>query len=291
MVLLAAAGFGTIGIFGKLGIAAGLNNPTLLTFRFLIATMLLGVVLGRPGRSIGIGRDQLPLAIALGMAYAVLTGGFFWGLLYIPAGLAAITLYTYPIYVFVISMVLLGEAITWRKVVALLLAIFGIVLIIGLDSAGVDPRGLALVSIAAVAYAIYTTGSRVAVGDIDSEWLALFAVATTGVVFLVYGGLTDALFLPSTAEQWAVIVGLAIVGTAVPIGLFVRGLSYVEASRASVLTTAEPPVTVILGVLLLQEVLTLGIVGGGVLVLVGIVVIQLEQATTRPAVAPAEQAD
>ncbi len=286
LILLAAIGFGTIGIFGKLGFDAGLNNPTLLTFRFAIATVLLSLLLLRPGRSLQMTRNEFPVAIGLGVSYAILAGGFFWGLLYIPAGLAAITLYTYPIYVFAISVVLLGEVINRRKFAALLLAILGVVAIVGFDTAGYDPRGLFLVSLAAIAYAIYTTGSRVAVNDISAEWLALFAVATTTLVFLGFGLVTNALFVPTTLEQWAVIIGLAVFGTAAPIVLFVYGLEFVEASRASVLTTAEPPVTVILGVLILHEVLTIGIVSGGVLILIGIVLIQLDQRTTRPAVAP-----
>lgn len=288
MVLLAAVGFGTIGIFGKLGFEAGLNNPTMLMFRFAIATVLLGLLLVRPGRSIRINKREFPVAIGLGVAYAVLAGGFFWGLIYIPAGLAAITLYTYPIYVFAISVVILGEVINRRKLTALALALFGIIAIVGLDTAGYDPRGLILVSLAAIAYAIYTTGSRVAVHNIEAEWLALFAVGTTSLVFLGFGLATDTLFIPYTLEQWTIIVGLAIFGTAAPIVLFVYGLGFIEASRASVLTTAEPPVTVFLGVIVLHEVLTVGILAGGAMILLGIILIQLDQRTTRPAVASTE---
>lgn len=45
MVLVASAGFGTLAIFGKFAARVGLNITTLLTFRFVIGTALLWVVL------------------------------------------------------------------------------------------------------------------------------------------------------------------------------------------------------------------------------------------------------
>ncbi|MGN8215193.1 MULTISPECIES: EamA family transporter [Halococcus] len=56
-----------------------------------------------------------------------------------------------------------------------------------------------------------------------------------------------------------------------------------EESRASVVTTAEPVVTVVLGVLVLGERLSPGILAGGTLVLAGVLLIQRETPNGRPA--------
>ncbi|WP_158589376.1 EamA family transporter [Halococcus sp. IIIV-5B] len=74
-------------------------------------------------------------------------------------------------------------------------------------------------------------------------------------------------------------VGVGLLGTAVPIVLFVRGLDRIEASHASVIGTAEPLVTVVLGVVLLGETATPVLVVGGGLVLCGVLLIQR---TSRP---------
>ncbi len=224
MVFLAAVGFGTIGIFGKLATAAGLNNATLLTVRFAVATALLVGYLAVRDHAPRPNRRQLATMTGLGIAYAVLTGAYFWGLVYVPAGLATITLYTYPVYVYAVSTVVLDESLTPLKGVALVLALSGVVLIVSLDTAGIDPAGLALVSIAAIGYAAYTTGSRLAVDDMNADQLATGAIATTGVCMLAYGVAAGRLFVPRTVEQWAIITGLAIVGTVAPILLFVNGL-------------------------------------------------------------------
>ena len=289
MVLLAAVGFGTIGIFGKLATAAGLNEPTLLSTRFALATALLLGYLRLTGSTTIPDRRALATMVGLGVPYAVLTGAFFWGLAYVPAGLAVITLYTYPVYVYAVSAALLDERLTAPKVAALVLTLSGVALIVGLDAGAADPRGLALVTVAALAYAAYTVGSRVAVETVAADQLATAAMATTGACMVAYGVVSDTLFVPATAEQWGIIVGLALVGTVAPILLFVNGLRVVEASRASVVTTAEPVTTVVLGVVVLDERLSAGILIGGALVLAGVVAIQADLPTGRPTVPSSEE--
>jgi len=61
-----------------------------------------------------------------------------------------------------------------------------------------------------------------------------------------------------------------------PIVLFVVGLERVEASRASVIGTAEPAVTVLLGATLLGEPVTPALVVGGGLVLGAVLLVQRE---------------
>lgn len=279
MILLAAAGFGTLGIFGKLAIDAGLNNPTLLTFRFGFATAILCgyLYVARSGPIPDRGRAAS--IVGLGLAYAVITGAFFWGLLYIPAGVATIVLYTYPIYVYAFSTVFLEESITGPKIVALLSVLLGIGLIVGVDRTGaIAPIGVGLVWVSAVAYAVYTTGSRYAVDSIEPDYLATGAIATTGVCVFGYGVVSGTLFVPSGARQWGIILGIALAGTVVPILLFVNGLRFVEASRASVLATAEPVTTVVLGVVVLGERLSAEILLGGSLVVLGVVIVQYSRA-------------
>lgn len=290
-MLLAAAGFGTLGIFGKLAFDAGLNTPTLLTYRFILATALLLGFLAVTGRGEVISGQAISVAVSLGVAYTLLAAGFFWGLEYIPAGLAAITLYTYPVYVYLIAVIVLGERITHRKLTAMLLAMGGVAAIYVLDLGAVDVRGIVLVSLAAIAYAVYTTGSREAVSSIDADVLATIAMAVTAVCFLAFGLWSNTLAVPNGTDQWAIIVGIAIVGTAAPIALFVHGLEYVEASRASILTMAEPPVTVILGIVLLGEALTAGVLVGGAMILGGIYLINSDRTAARPAASSPPETD
>lgn len=274
MVFAAAAGFGTLAIFGKLAIAIGLNLETLLLFRFFVATTLLWLALVLTGRArILVGR-QLLIALAVGVVYAAMTWLFFEGLKSLTAGIAAIVFYTYPIYVFVISSAILDERITRTKLLALVTALAGVVLIIGGGPSGGDFVGIAFVLLAAIGYATYTTGSRVALATVDASQLTATAMIATTISMIPPGLLSGRLTIPVRVGEWGVILGIAIIGTAVPIGLFIMGLSRIEASNASIIGTSEPLMTVLLGVILLGESVTFITAFGGALVLTGVLLIQ-----------------
>ena len=283
LVLVASAGFGTLAIFAKFAERAGLNTTTLLSFRFLVGTALLWVGLAAWGRFRVLQGRKLGVALALGTLYAVFSALFFWGLLYVPAGVAGLTFYTFPVYVYVISVTLLDEQLSGRKLVALAVTLFGVGLIVGGDVSGVDPFGVTLVLLAALGYAGYITGNRAALASIDADVLAATAMVATTLSFLAFGLASGRLFVPGRTDQWAVVLGIAVVGTALPVFLYVSGLQRIEASSASVVSTSEPVVTVLLGVLLLGEVLTPAVAVGGGLVLTGVVLVQTDDRDDIPA--------
>ena len=274
MVLTASASFGTLAIFGKFAEEAGLNTTTLLTFRFTIGTALIWLGLIAWGRARILPAPKIWIALGLGLLYAIFSALYFWGLLFIPAGVAGITFYTFPVYVYILSAVFLKESLTGRKIGALALAVGGVALIVGGDTGNLDLFGIVLVLLAAVGYAGYVTGSRAALVSLDADLLAATAMAATALSFLVFGLASGRLFVPSGESQWLIIFGIAVLGTALPIFLYVSGLDRIEASHASILSTTEPVTTVLLGVILLGELLTLPLLVGGSLVLIGIVLIQ-----------------
>ena len=275
LVVVSALGFGTLGIFGKLAAAAGLSIPTVLTFRFLFATVLVWSWLGVRGRlRLLSGRDLL-VGLGLGcFGYATMSLLYFLGLEYLTAGLTGIVLYTYPVFVVALAVAVLGEPVTKRTLVALVVALAGVVLITGADPAGADPRGVAIVLFAAIVYATYIVVSRQTLATVDSQTLTAHVLPAATVSFLVFGGATGRLQMPTTSESWLIIAGIAVVATVVPIVAFFAGLSRIGASRTSIVSTIEPAGTLALGALVLGEPVTLVTLGGGALVVVGVVLVE-----------------
>jgi drug/metabolite transporter (DMT)-like permease len=274
MVLGAAAGFGTIGIFGELAVAAGLELATLLLFRFMVATVLVLIVATIRSWSLPWSKRDWTVSLGLGVVYAAMTLSFFIALRSLTAGLATIVLYTYPGFVVVLSMVFLHENINIRKGIALGLSMTGIVLIVGTDTTGIDPVGVGFALGAAACYAVYTTGSRAVVREISRNTLIVGVFAGAAGSMVVYSALSGQFLIPTGRREWGIVAGLAVVGTVVPLALFYKGVARLEASRVGIVSTAEPAVTVVLGALLLGESITLTIIGGGALVLSGVLLIQ-----------------
>lgn len=277
LILFSATGFGTLGIFGKLAFASGLTLGTVLCFRFLIATGFVWTLLGLDGRLTLLRGRALFVGLGLGaLGYAAQSALYFWGLEFMSAGLVGIVLYTYPVLVVLISVVVLNERVTRRTVIALTAALAGVALITSVNPSGADPRGITIVLGAAVVYSAYITISRVTLTTVDAKVLTAHVLPAAGMMFLGYSLATDQLVVPRTFEEWGIVVALGVVATAVPIFAFFAGLARIGASRASIVSTVEPVVTVLLGVAVLGETISPAMVVGGVLVLGGVVLVQVD---------------
>ncbi|PSP83214.1 EamA family transporter [Halobacteriales archaeon QS_1_68_17] len=274
-VLVAAVGFGTLAIFGKLAERTGLARPTLLILRFAIGAAIVWAVLAVRGEAKLLRGRLLVAMLGLGVVYGFLTISYFWGLSFLTAGLTGIIFYTYPVHVVALSALFLDDRLTLRLVVGLVLSLGGVVLVIGVGR--VDPNlfGVALVLTAALGVAVYMVAGRALTADTSPRLLVahalLAAAGTLAVRWLVAGAP-----LPRTSAHAGIALGIGLFGTAIPMLLLYEGLSRISANHASVLGTAEPVATVALGVLVLGESLSPTTLVGGLLVLTGVLLVQLD---------------
>ena len=288
LVLVAAASLGTLGVLGKIAYGEGLTIATVLALRFTIGSAAFFSILGITEtwkQATCTKRDSIqPLAIlrgrklyigiALGtLGYGVMSGLFFWGLRYMSPGMVAITFYTYPIFVILISSAVLREKITKYTVIALLLAFCGVTLITGLDRANADPRGVMIVLASALIFAAYVTVSRAVLAEVDARVLTAHVLPSAALTFIIYGSLTSQLSFPSTMNGWIAGILLGVVATAIPVFAFLAGLSRIRATHASILMTFEPVVAVLLASALLRDPISWVTVVGGSLVLAATVLI------------------
>jgi drug/metabolite transporter (DMT)-like permease len=275
LVLLSAVGFGTLGIFGVYAQRAGLSIPTVLVYRFLIAALLVWALLLATGRAELLRGRVLLIALALGgLGYATQSGLYFLGLEFMTAGLVAVVLYTYPAFVVLIAVLAIGERVTKGMVVALALSLTGIALVSGATPAGASLVGIVVVLGASLAYSFYITVSRAVLRTVDPLVLSAHVLPAAGITFLFVGTTTGDLVVPTTPAPWLILLSIAVLATAVPVVTFFAGLELVGASRAGIVSTAEPPVTVALGALLFAEPVGVATVLGGLSILAGVVLLE-----------------
>ncbi|MEF8780711.1 MAG: EamA family transporter [Haloferacaceae archaeon] len=271
LVLLGAALFGTLGVFGRAATLSGMSMATLLGLRFVAATgILLGYLLVR-NRFRVLGGRLLGAELGLGVVYGVMSVTYFESLAWLSAGVAALLLFTYPVQVTLLSSVTLDERVTLPKLLSLAAAVSGVALVVTGGELAATPAGVVLVGVASVCYTIYAMGTRVLVSDVEPLIHASYVFAGVTVTVLAYGVATASLSVPATATGWWLVGGVTAVGTLVPMVLFTEGLARIEASTASIVGTSEPLTTVLLGVAFLGESLTPSIAVGALLVLSGVV--------------------
>jgi drug/metabolite transporter (DMT)-like permease len=109
---------------------------------------------------------------------------------------------------------------------------------------------------------------------VDPQVLTAHVLPGAAVSYLAFGAATGRLAAPGTGYEWALVVAIAVVATALPIFTFFAGLRRIGASKASIVSTAEPVVTLLLGAAALGEPITPVTVVGGALVLGGVLVVQ-----------------
>jgi drug/metabolite transporter (DMT)-like permease len=289
LCLASAAAFGAMAVLGKLAYDAGATVGTLLAARFVLAAALFwGLVLAGGGarelRAVG-GRD-VGVAVALGACgYAAQAGGYFAALERIDASLVALLIYTFPAIVAVAAVVLGRERVDARRSTALGLASGGLVLVLAGAGAGAfDPLGTALALGAAVVYSAYILVGEGVAGRMRPSVLS--ALVCSGAALSLTAGsavLGDLRPGALTAAGWGWLACLAVVSTVAAVALFVAGLRRVGPTRASILSTVEPLVTVVLAFLVFGEVLGTVQILGGALVLGGVLALN---ARPRPAAGP-----
>jgi drug/metabolite transporter (DMT)-like permease len=293
LCLLSAAAFATLGIFGKLATEAGANVASTLLVRFGLAALVFAVVVRFTGRWAELRRLPRRVVITgLGLGafgYSLQSGLFFAAIEQLDVSLVALLLYTYPAFVTAMAIVLGRVAPSLRAGVALTVASAGLVLVLLAGGSGdFELVGALLALGASLTYTTYILVSDNVIDAIDPFALALLVLTGASATFTVAGLATGSLELALSGEAWLWLVLIALVSTVVAVSCFFAGLRRVGPSEAAILSTFEPPVTVVLAFLVLGERLTALQLAGGALVLAAVVLLQLNPRRRRsPSALPA----
>jgi drug/metabolite transporter (DMT)-like permease len=174
-----------------------------------------------------------------------------------------------------------GERLGPRRLAGLGIGIVGVAALVGLDLGTGDVPALLQMAVVAIGYAVgpfvlsrYLTG-------VSGLGVIAASLTLTAVGYLPVGIAQLPSTWPAANVIWSVVV-LAVLCTAIAFLVFFALIEEVGPVRSTVITYVNPAVAVVLGVVLLNEPLSVGIVVGFALVLVGSVL------ATRRSAAPAE---
>jgi drug/metabolite transporter (DMT)-like permease len=286
LIVVAAAGFGTLGPMTRYADEAGVSSLALATWRagvgalivlaFLGAQSLTGRGTWRRWRDLPV-RDRIVLAFAAA-TNAALNIAAFVAFLRIGIALTLLIFYVYPAFVALASMIWFGERLDRVRWAALVMSMAGVALVVvGAGELGeLDAFGIGLALASALAQTFYALAA--------SHWFravpgAQAAASTMGGAAILY--LAAALIigqlgvvaepLASASALWPVLVAGA-VGAGLPTVCFIAGIRMLGAPRATILATLEPVVGVGLAALLFAAVPSpVQLLGGALIIAAGIV--------------------
>src|SRR4051812_1044345 len=160
LVAISACSFGAMAIFARYAYRADVDAWGILLPRFVIASLVLWSVLLLARKPLP-PRERVAGLLLMGAGYVAQSLCFFFALTYLSAGMVALLLYMFPIFVVLLSRLAGHERLTPRKLFALAACSVGILLTIGvggLGGASLDWRGVALGIGAALIYSVYIVG-------------------------------------------------------------------------------------------------------------------------------------
>lgn len=289
LVALAAVCFGTLGPITRFADEAGVGSLAIVAWRAGIGAtamiLLLLTLRGAAGRR-PVALRELPsrdrwFIGAASVANLVLNLAMFIAFVRVEIGLALLVFYIYPAFVAVASIIWFGDRLDAVRWSALGLSMLGLTLTLtgSGDLGELDPLGLGLAFVAALAQAFYVLSARhgfARIPPVESAALTMGGAALGYVAIALVTGQLVALGAPLASSQALVPVILAgVIGAAIPTLCFITGIRLLGAPRAAILATLEPVVGVALAAWLLNEQPTALQLIGGALILVAAVLLQL----------------
>ena len=272
LVFLSAFGFGLMPIFALFAYRGGVNVTTLLFLRFSIAAVCFFAYLLARRTHWQVSRRAMASLFILGsILYTLQSLFYFSAVQYIPASLAALILYLYPVLVALLAAVVEKEQISLQMMAAAVVSLVGIAVVLGAPVDQLDGGGMALAFGAALIYSVYITLGRRVVAEIPAVVTSAFVAAFAALSFLLFGSANQSLMFDFSWATWGVILGVVVFSTLLAMAAFFAGMERIGATRASILSTVEPVVTIGFSALLLGESFSWIQAGGAMLVLTGAV--------------------
>jgi drug/metabolite transporter (DMT)-like permease len=309
IVVLAASLFGMLGPLSRFAYDAGMEPLSFVAWRagigFLAAAGFIGWRVANRRESLTrfglLGRTERSTLLVAALLGFALNLAMFISFDVITIALALLGFYTYPVIVAVVNVALGREALDRTRVVALALAVVGMIAVVAgqLDpNSGikVNELGIALALVAAGCQAAFVVISRDGYPSVPSSQAMAVVLGTTVVCSVVIAAFTGgAAALAFPLDDPSVLPLLAFTGlfaAAIPSILFLTGIRRVGGTRAGILMLFEPVVGVALAAVLLGESIAPVQVLGGVAILAAALILQLGAAPAGRAVAaPAIEAD
>lgn len=200
------------------------------------------------------------------------------GLQWLSASSAGLLLATEPIWVVVLGYLLLGERAGRRVWLGSAVALAGVLTLAGPEALAVSGgyralAGAGLVLVASLAFAAYTIVLRPLSATHGAVPATAASTVTGAAFYLAFARTLSAPMLTALpAAAWAEIAFLALGSTAAGMLLWNRAVLAIGSTKASLLLYLEPAVSVLGGLALLGERLTVAVIAGGALILAGVTI-------------------
>ena len=273
LVIIGSVAYGFLPIFVKNIIPYNYSSLSIVFYRYLITAIFLFFIILITKRSFKITKRQFVellifSIIGLGLTFFFLSQA----LLYISAGLTNMIHFGYPVIVLLIMIFMYKEKINILKVLSMIFAIAGIVLLTQIVEVG-SFLGVIYALITTITYGVYIVANKkCSFANLDTLVSLFYMSLMVSVIFFIAGIFTNSLQPLNNLYVFYNFALISLICTIFSLGLLLYGVKRLGSSLASILNMFEPTTTVIASIFIYKEPLTINIAIGSVLIILSTII-------------------
>lgn len=276
LILLAGILWGCIGLFVRPLNEAGLYAMEIVAARsYVTAVAMFLFILIYDRKLLRIHLKDLWCFLGTGICSIIFFNYCYFSCINITSlSVAAVLLYTAPVWVMIISFFLFRDKFTREKVLALFLMIPGCILVTGVTGSAqsVSAKGILVGLGAGLGYALYSIFSKCAIKrGYNTFTIIFYTFLISSVGCLVIADNSEIIDVVRTGDNMlGLSLGFAILCTVVPYITYTIGLKYYDNGKAAIIASIEPVAATLLGAVVFKEQLSVSGVAGVVMVIVAL---------------------
>ena len=254
---LSSSTFGLAPLFSILLLSDGFSSFEVLSYRWGVASLTLGIIGLAGGCRFRISRQELCTVFFLSLFRAATSLSLVIAYQNISSGVASIIHFMYPLAVALAMALFFRERISWRTAAAIGVSLAGVALLStgGIGSRGGDTTaGTIAAAVSVFAYAGYIIGVRKSrAAQVESTTLTFYVMAFGALLFLCGGMFTGGVRLVTDGKERLAILGLALPATAISNITLVRAIKFIGPTLTSIFGALEPLTAVAIGATVFGE--------------------------------------
>ncbi|OFH99454.1 EamA-like transporter family protein [Clostridium acetireducens DSM 10703] len=276
--IISAILFGSAGIFVKLAYKSGLDSISLLIMQYAVAvTIMFLIILIQNKEMLKVTKKQIFSLVVLGLVgNTFMTISYYTAFEYLPVAVVTMLLYTYPIMVFIYTVLFKKGKVNKKRVVALILAFIGAILTLNVLSESIryPIKGIIIGLLCAVFYAFMNVYAEEKLININPLTVNAYSTLFSLITLIIY---KSPLFIFKThlsLESLFYIFILAIFCEIIPLTLLYAAINKIGALKVSIIGNLEIPTAMITSIIFLKESVTIMQIIGAFLVIGGVYLIK-----------------
>lgn len=260
------------------------NNALSMTFyRNLFVIPVLLLITKYKKIPLKIEKEELKNIVIISfLGVALTTALLYSSYSYIGVGVATTLHFTYPIFVALACKFIFNEKLGKGKIFSLILAFMGVSFFMDIKSGG-NILGAVLALVSGVTYAFYIVSiEKKNLVKINPYKLALYMSSFAALELLVANIFGGYIKLDLPLKIYGLMIIISLLASIVGVVLFQIGVSIIGSTSAAIFSLFEPITSVIVGVLLFNEVLTPLKVLGCIIIFVAITYLAVGSSEKSP---------